>query len=214
MFMQQLLLIYPNKIRKCCGVLISKAKTETSLKFLNFRLALLTKALIAVSVFATHALSCFVAIDIIWSEYVSKRVENSTRKVLLEYVLRTVVVFITCKYLHYFKMHIGRFDKWQIIYVGLIEWQKNFIQFVVIMAMAIPDLDLFVSLIGALSLATLGVMFPPMLEIVAKWNHVSSRVKAILIFKTASIGLVGLAGFVIGTSISLKDIIVKYTHES
>ncbi|XP_031630120.1 proton-coupled amino acid transporter-like protein CG1139 [Contarinia nasturtii] len=142
-------------------------------------LALLAKALIAVSVFATHALSCYVAIDIAWSEYILKRIEKSNRKLLWEYALRTGIVFITF-----------------------------------VMAVAIPDLDLFISLIGALSLATLGILFPPFLETVAKWNRVSGFTKALMISKNLLFGVIGLAGFFIGSSISMKDIINRYLEES
>lgn len=82
------------------------------------------------------------------------------------------------------------------------------------MAVAVPNLDLFISLIGALALATLGILFPPFLETVAKWNRVSGRTKAIMIFKNILFGIIGLAGFVIGTSLSIKDIIKTYLPDS
>lgn len=53
---------------------------------------------IITGVFATHAIACFVAVDIAWTEYIYKRIENSNRKVFWEYAVRTAVVFITCKY--------------------------------------------------------------------------------------------------------------------
>lgn len=52
--------------------------------------------MIALGVFTTHAIACFVAVELAWTEYIYKRIENSNRKVFWEYAVRTVVVFITC----------------------------------------------------------------------------------------------------------------------
>lgn len=62
------------------------------------RFAQLSKGIIVVGVFATHALQCYVAIDIAWTQYVHRRIEKSPRKLMWEYVLRTSIVFLTCKY--------------------------------------------------------------------------------------------------------------------
>lgn len=64
----------------------------------NYRLAQVAKGMIALGVFGSHAIYCYVAIDIAWNQYLSKRLENSKRKLLWEYVLRTGIVFLTCKY--------------------------------------------------------------------------------------------------------------------
>lgn len=78
------------------------------------------------------------------------------------------------------------------------------------MAVAIPNLDLFISLVGALALSTLGILFPAFFETVAKWNKVSGGAKAFMIFKNILIGILGVAGFFVGTSLSIKDIIKTY----
>lgn len=61
------------------------------------RLAQMVKAMLAFGIFITHGLACYVAIDIAWTAYLLKKVADSPRKVLWEYVLRTVLVLITCK---------------------------------------------------------------------------------------------------------------------
>lgn len=71
---------------------------------------------LALAIFITHALACYVAIDIAWNEYIKKRCEG--KKIIKEYLLRTALVFIT---------------------FGL--------------AVAIPNLELFISLFGALCLS-------------------------------------------------------------
>lgn len=57
----------------------------------------MVKAMLAFGIFITHGLACYVAIDIAWTAYLLKKVADSPRKVLWEYVLRTVLVLITCK---------------------------------------------------------------------------------------------------------------------
>lgn len=78
------------------------------------------------------------------------------------------------------------------------------------MAVAIPNLGLFISFVGALALSTLGILFPALLECIYKWNRTSGFEKSFMIFKNILIGIIGMAGFIIGTSLSLKDIIKTY----
>lgn len=80
----------------------------------------------------------------------------------------------------------------------------------VIMAVAIPNLELFISLVGALSLSTVGILIPPFLDCVTRWRTTHGYAKAFMIFKNLLIGLIGLAGFVIGTTLSIKDIVKTY----
>lgn len=61
--------------------------------------------MIAVGVYVTHGLACYVAIDIAWTQYVQKRVEKSQHKLLWEYLLRTGIVFFTCKEFFPFLSH-------------------------------------------------------------------------------------------------------------
>lgn len=75
------------------------------------------------------------------------------------------------------------------------------------MAVLIPKLEQFISLVGALSLSTLGLLFPAILQTAARWNLVTGYAKAFMIFKNTVIGLIGLAGFIIGTTVSIKNII-------
>lgn len=57
-------------------------------------LARVVQSLLAVSIFMTHSLQCYVAIDIIWNLYVSKRVGES-QQIWGEYFVRTAVVIGT-----------------------------------------------------------------------------------------------------------------------
>lgn len=51
---------------------------------------------LALAIFITHALACYVAIDIAWNEYIKNRCKG--KKIIKEYIVRTVLVFITCTF--------------------------------------------------------------------------------------------------------------------
>lgn len=56
--------------------------------------------MLAFGIFITHGLACYVAIDLVWTNYVVTKIKNDSRKLLWEYVVRTLIVLVTCK-LHY-----------------------------------------------------------------------------------------------------------------
>lgn len=62
-----------------------------------YRASQLVKGMLAIAISFTHGLACYVAIDITWNEYVKKRLSKSSPKLVWEYVIRTLVVLITCK---------------------------------------------------------------------------------------------------------------------
>lgn len=64
-----------------------------------FRLAHAVRAMLAFGIFITHGIACYVAIELTWNSYIVDRITNERRKVLWEYVLRTIIVLITCKHL-------------------------------------------------------------------------------------------------------------------
>lgn len=69
-----------------------------TLRYLH-SLASAVQCLLALAIFITHGLACYVAIDILWNDYVGSRLLNSKYRLLWEYVLRTTVVLVTCKLL-------------------------------------------------------------------------------------------------------------------
>lgn len=52
--------------------------------------------LLALAMFFTHPIQCYVAIDIAWNEYISSYVNKY--QLFWEYVVRTVVILLTCKH--------------------------------------------------------------------------------------------------------------------
>lgn len=141
--------------------------------------AQLAKGMLAFGIFITHGLACYVAIDITWTDYVEKKVGNSPRKLLWEYVVRTLLVLVTF-----------------------------------LLAVAIPNLELFISLFGAFCLSALGLAFPAMVEYCTFHKETTGLSKAIMIVKDLVIVLIGLAGLFIGTWTSLSEIICKFFIQS
>ncbi|XP_012261968.2 proton-coupled amino acid transporter-like protein pathetic isoform X2 [Athalia rosae] len=80
--------------------------------------------------------------------------------------------------------------------------------FTVVIAIAIPNLGPFISLVGAVCLSTLGLMFPSIIELVTVWeleNGLGSYNWRL--WKNIAIILFGVLGFVTGTYVSLQEII-------
>lgn len=60
-------------------------------------LGIAVKILLAIAIFFTHPIQCYVAIDIMWNEYISPHLEKYRFKLAWEYVVRTVIILITCE---------------------------------------------------------------------------------------------------------------------
>lgn len=74
--------------------------------------------------------------------------------------------------------------------------------------MAIPNLELFISLFGALCLSALGLCFPAWIQFCIHWYEYKGKQKVWLVISNVFIVIVGLTGLVVGTYTSLNDIIV------
>jgi len=72
------------------------------------------------------------------------------------------------------------------------------------LAAAIPQLDLFISLVGAVSSSTLALMAPPLIDTVTYWQ--SNSMSKLRIAKNCGIFLFGFTGFLTGTYASLVKI--------
>lgn len=79
------------------------------------------------------------------------------------------------------------------------------------LAVAIPQLDLFISLFGALCLSGLGLAFPAIIQTCTFWNVSSPTEKTLMLAKNMSLVLFGLLGLIVGTYTSLRDIIKTFS---
>lgn len=69
-------------------------------------LGIAVQILLAIAIFFTHPIQCYVAIDISWNEYISPFLEKYRYKLVWEYVVRTVIILITCEYIQFFQLKI------------------------------------------------------------------------------------------------------------
>ncbi|XP_075991574.1 proton-coupled amino acid transporter-like protein acs [Anticarsia gemmatalis] len=138
-------------------------------------LANVVQCLLAFAIFITHGLACYVAIDIMWNDYIGARLLNSKHRMLWEYLIRTLIVFLT---------------------FGV--------------AAAVPALELFISLFGALCLSALGLAFPAFIQSCTYWYYVSRSERIRMIIKNAIVVVFGVLGLVVGTWTSLDRIIAKF----
>lgn len=79
-------------------------------------------------------------------------------------------------------------------------------------AAAVPELDLFISLFGALCLSALGLAFPAIIQSCTYWYYVSRSERIRMIIKNAIVVVFGVLGLVIGTWTSLEAIIHKFSE--
>lgn len=76
------------------------------------------------------------------------------------------------------------------------------------LAITIPKLDLFISLIGAFASSALAIIFPPILQIIVFWREPEPCWQKLLwISKSLLIILVGVIGFATGTYVAVEGIV-------
>ncbi|KAJ8667950.1 hypothetical protein QAD02_009613 [Eretmocerus hayati] len=79
--------------------------------------------------------------------------------------------------------------------------------FTFVLAEAVPHLELFISLVGAVSSTALALIFPPLIEMVVCWQNADLDI--LIIMKDVFILLIGLFGCVTGTYFSLLEISIQ-----
>lgn len=75
------------------------------------------------------------------------------------------------------------------------------------MAVAIPNLELFISLFGALCASPLILAFPALIDYCTFSKQKTGLAKVIMVTKNAMIGFLAAAGLIIGTYTSIEEII-------
>jgi proton-coupled amino acid transporter len=65
-----------------------------------YSLAQSVRVMLAVAIFVTHGLQCYVAVDITWNHYMLPRFQKLSHKFVLEYIVRTGLVLTTCELWH------------------------------------------------------------------------------------------------------------------
>ena len=81
------------------------------------------------------------------------------------------------------------------------------------MAVTVPWLDLLVSLLGAVKMSTLAIMIPAVIDIASDWERFNeTKIKRNCV-KNCLIFVFGLFGCVIGTYVSILNIVHNFQHE-
>jgi len=86
----------------------------------------------------------------------------------------------------------------------------SLVLFTFALAAAIPKLDLFISLVGAVSSSTLALMAPPIIDTVTYWE--SSRMTKKRIFVNGMFFVLGFVGFLTGSFVSIGNIIKYFSN--
>ena len=81
-----------------------------------------------------------------------------------------------------------------------------------IMAVSIPQLDNFISLVGSISCTALAIVFPIFIHILTLTSEGDGRVSVTIFFKDAAIMLMGVLMFMFGTYTSVARIIERYEN--
>lgn len=81
----------------------------------------------------------------------------------------------------------------------------------VVVAVLVPKLGPFISLVGAVCLSFLGLMFPSILELVVFWQEPKGLGRGLwILWKNIFIAFFGIVGFFTGTYSSLLEIYDSY----
>jgi proton-coupled amino acid transporter len=159
---------------------------------------MLVQLMFAVAIFLSYALQLYVPLNIIWP-YLREKLKlgkDQLKIKIFEYAFRSIVVTATCEY---------RFDSFpSLVLIKVI--------LSVLLAGAIPKLELFIALVGALSSSSLALIFPPLIDLVSQWDENYSFNKWwFILSKDIGILLLGVIGFVTGTYASLQQIKDAFT---
>ncbi|KAI3381267.1 hypothetical protein SNEBB_003038 [Seison nebaliae] len=110
------------------------------------------------------------------------------------------------------KMFRNRSDKYH--RNGEYVFRTLLIAFSAVMALAIPHLGLFISLVGSISCSAMSLIFPPLIDLYTFWStYETKRMKIWKIASSVTILLIGIVGTFVGT-ISTIDEIIKVSTQS
>lgn len=129
-------------------------------------------------------------------------------------ILMAVAIYMTYSLMLYVPSEImwphlrSRFHSAKAKRVGEYAFRAFLVLITFILAAAIPNIGLFISLVGAVASSTLAIIFPPILHLVTFWPRVSrfTIVKCVLIL------LFGIFSFVTGTYASISAVVTYFQN--
>ena len=103
-------------------------------------------------------------------------------------------------------------EKWTIFAEFILRYGLVLVSFT--LAALIPELDLFISLVGSVSSSTIALIAPPIFHSVTYWNELSKKPTGrIRLGINVFISLVGIVGFLAGGYVSLEEIITAFQSD-
>jgi Transmembrane amino acid transporter protein. len=85
--------------------------------------------------------------------------------------------------------------------------------FTVVLAVAVPTISPFISLIGALCFSILGLIVPAFIEVITFWDHGLGPYNW-RVWKNIVVSIFGVMALVFGSYTSIREIVNLYTDES
>jgi amino acid permease len=156
------------------------------------------------AIFISYNLQFYVAAEIIWSyvyrssKYLQSLTQNTPR--VDEYSQLEETVNDT---------EINKSARKTINMIELI-FRSSLVIFTFLLAVSIPRIDLFISLVGAVASSTLAIILPPILDLIVFWPQ--TNYSTLRLIKNILIILFGVYIFGAGTFVSFKDIINYLTN--
>ncbi|XP_068201426.1 proton-coupled amino acid transporter-like protein CG1139 [Palaemon carinicauda] len=129
-------------------------------------------------------------------------------------ILMAVAIFLTYSLMLYVPAEImwphlrSRFHSSKAKRIGEYVFRGFLVLITFIFAAAIPNIGLFISLVGAVASSTLAIIFPPIIEMVTFWPRLSN----LTLLKCISILLFGIFCFISGTYASVTAIITYFQN--
>ncbi|XP_053651557.1 proton-coupled amino acid transporter-like protein CG1139 isoform X1 [Cherax quadricarinatus] len=131
-------------------------------------------------------------------------------------ILMALAIYLTYSLMLYVPAEImwphlsSRFHSTRAKRLGEYAFRAFLVLITFIFAAAIPNIGLFISLVGAVSSSALAIIFPPILEIVTFWP----RVTRFTMIKCALFFTFGIVCFVTGTYASIEAIVEYFKHSA
>ncbi|XP_063220788.1 proton-coupled amino acid transporter-like protein CG1139 [Bacillus rossius redtenbacheri] len=151
----------------------SGVKGSITLNLPNEPLAHAVRVMLCATMFVTHALHNYVAVDILWTARLSRRFPMYPR--LGEYCVRITIVVVAF-----------------------------------LLAVAIPQLELFISLLGALCQSVLGIIVPALVDTASNWYSLDGGRLPSVVAKNLALAAIGLAGLLAGSYSALAKIVQSF----
>lgn len=127
-----------------------------------------------------------------------------------------IAIFLTYALQFYVPMEII----WKSVRGNFSEDNKNLAEYgirislvvlTVIISIVIPTIGPFISLIGAVCLSTLGLMFPSIIEIITYYERPGFGPYNWILYKNILLIMFGVIGFITGTYVSIQEIIAEHS---